>query len=86
MLLQDGAGALCSARLGEGSVDGSSLACWGCAELVMQSALCGFFCIDVVCSLLLDCGVLMSKSFMMYCYVVVVETDKIVAFLNNAEF
>lgn len=34
-LLQGGAGALCGARLGEGSGDGSSPALWGCAELVM---------------------------------------------------
>lgn len=32
------------------------------------------FCINVVCSLLHDCGVLMSKSSMIYCQGVVVET------------
>lgn len=35
VLLQGDAGALCGARLGEGSAQGSSLALWGCAELML---------------------------------------------------
>lgn len=56
VLLQGDAGALCGARLGEGSAEGSSLALWGCAELMLCNLhFVGFFIFPGV--LLLSLGV-----------------------------